>query len=164
MKEGNSSQRALRPDERMKEEKPMNGEKNVAQLLEEREVGNAGRVLVVLKGMHVGEQAAVEEESFHSYMFLLNGYGIVPTNYRFVFEPLPFSSEMDGVMAYLSEDGFLSRESPLWIMGKGEEWVEQVLQEDENVILETIRECIAQWRGISRGKLFQEAYRVYVSR
>jgi hypothetical protein len=136
----------------------------VSEILKERRVGDGGRILVALKAMDAEQEGPVEEEVFHSIMFLLDGLRIVPTGYRFGFRPLPYSAGMDEDLAQLSSTGFVSHRSPIWITEEGDAWVHEKLGESEATALSYIKNQVSSWTKLDRAQLFDMAYLVYTQR
>ena len=144
-----------------------------ARLLEERRVGDLGKMMVLLVGAEADcEEGGITERRLQSYACILSQKGIVPVAYWFRFKPLPFSSELDEDFVYIQNSGYVSREiksrdnlgfitqgDKLWLTEKGKEWVSETLREDEPRVVAPIKKLIQELNGKNDGELFEECFR-----
>jgi hypothetical protein len=144
----------------------------VAHLLDERRVGDLGRMIVLLKAAEAdSEERGITERRLQSIAYILSQKGTVPIDCWFRFIPLPFSDEIDEGFIYMQNSGYVSREilsrdslgfikqgDKLWLTEKGKEWVSETLQEDESRIIAPIRKPIQELNGKNDGEIFEESF------
>ena len=152
----------------------------VARLLDERDVGDGGRALVLLVAAGAdSEEKSITEQRLHCYAYILRQKGVIPLGYSFKFSPLPFSGDIEGGgldddLRGLRELGYICRDRKneikiggsiyfsdgenIWLTEEGKEWVDKKLQEDKSRMISLIQELIQELSGKNRGELFEECF------
>lgn len=124
----------------------------IAQQLDAQEVGETGRVLVMMEAARQQGITGLDESRVHAYTLLLAALEISPTLYSFKDCVLPWSTDLDDDIVRLVGGGYVSSKSTLSLTVEGQKIVKELLDCPEKVT-KGIGKIVSGWHQLNVAEL-----------